>query len=134
MRFPAVFAAFSLIAACSNAPAPVSLSGTAALNMLSQTLPVYAAKLRLARQIAASCERYDFDEATLVALSAARPDTARGRLQAIRNAPGIEVATDVEIRSFQARHGVEIGASDLCTAGDAEVAAQSGISALLIAR
>lgn len=120
------------ISACASS-APVSISSTAAQNMLAQPLPEYAAKLRLARQIAASCDRYEFNDQMQVALSAARPDTAGGRLNAIRQRAGIELATDVELRSFQAKHNVEIGTSDLCTEGDREVAEQTGISALLVA-
>ena len=121
----------SLAACASNAP--VSLSTSAAQNMLAQPLPEYAAKLRIARQISASCERYEFNDQMQVALSAARPDTAGGRLQAIRQGPGIALATDVELRSFQAKHGVDISSANLCAAGDREVAEQTGISALLVA-
>ena len=122
-----------LISACAGGGGSVDLSSNAARNLLAQPLPEYAAKLRVARQIAASCDRYAFNLQMQVALSAARPDTAGGRLQAIRQSPGIELATDIEIRSFQARHGLEIGASDLCAAGDREVSEQTGISALLVA-
>lgn len=120
------------LAACSGSPS-ASLNAPSAQNMLAQPLPEYAAKLRIARQIAASCDRYDFNDQIQVALSSARPDTAGGRLAAIRQSPGIELATDVEIRSFQAKHGVDINAPDLCAAGDREIAEQTGISALLVA-
>jgi len=122
-----------LISACANGGASVDLSSSAVRNLLAQPLPEYAAKLRVARQIAASCDRYDFNSQMQVALSAARPDTAGGRLQAIRQSAGIELATDIEIRSFQARHGLEISGNDLCAAGDREVSEQTGISALLMA-
>lgn len=121
------------LAACA-APAPTaSVDGVAAQKMLAESLAVYGAKLRMARQIALSCERYEFNDQMQVALSAARPDTADGRLQAIRQASGIDLASDVETRSFQARHGVEVGVDNLCAAGDREVAEQTGISALLVA-
>jgi hypothetical protein len=109
------------------------LDTAAAQALLAQPLPEYAAKTRLARQIAASCDGLAFNDRMLLALSAARPDTAGGRLEAMRSAPGIALATDVEIRSFQARHGVEIGADDLCAAGRDELARQTAISALLTA-
>ena len=128
-------AAISLaaLAACSAGPS-VNLATPAAQNMLAQPFPEYAAKLRLAQQIADSCGRYDFSRDMQVALGAARPDTANGRLVEFRYLGGTDLATDVEIRSFQAKHGVEVGVDNLCAAGDREVAEQTGISALLIAR
>ena len=122
--------ALAAVAACSSAPA-VNLDSPVVQNILSQPFPEYAAKLRIAQQIAASCDRYDFNMDMQVALSAARPDTANGRLIEFRQVRGVELAKDVETRSFQAKHGVVVGVDNLCAAGDREVAEQTGISAFL---
>jgi len=122
--------ALAAVAACSSGPA-VNLDTPAVQNILSQPFPEYAAKLRIAQQIAASCDRYDFNMDMQVALSAARPDTANGRLIEFRQVRGVELAKDVETRSFQAKHGVVVGVDNLCAAGDREVAEQTGISAFL---
>ncbi len=111
-----------------------SVNGVAAKKMLAESLPVYGAKLRLARQIPLSCERYEFNDQMRLALSAARSNRADDRLQVIRQASGLDLASDVKTQSFQARGWVEVGVDNICAAGDREVAEQTGISALLVAR
>jgi len=121
----------ALAVGCSPSQNSIDLSTPALQNILSQPFPEYAAKLRIAQQIAASCDRYDFNMDMQVALSAARPDTANVRLIEFRQVRGVELAKDVETRSFQAKHGVVVGVDNLCAAGDREVAEQTGISAFL---
>lgn len=134
LSLPTLFAAFAL-SACVGDTGGYTNGGAAGIGaraLLSDPFPEYAAQVKVAQQIGLSCPRYSFDNELHVALTAARPDTSQGSLVAIRNTAGIELATDVEARAFQARHGVVIGQSDLCAAGDAERARGSGIGALIV--
>lgn len=135
MKFSALSAALATGLALSGCavPAPLpALDTPGAQALLAMPLPEYGARIRLARQIAADCGRYAYNDQMQVAVGAARPDTAGGSLEALRQRGGIDVATDVATRSFQARHRVTVGASDLCAAGDAEFAEGSPIGVLLV--
>jgi hypothetical protein len=121
-----------LLAGCAVQGPSASLNSAGAQELLALPLPEYAAKIRLARQVAADCPRYSYNDQLQVDLSAARPDTARGSLEALRQRGGIDLATDVEMRSFQAKHRLTVGASDLCDAADAEVAQGTAIGVFLV--
>lgn len=132
MMRKAAFAALLVLAACDTAPAVRPLTDPAVQSLVTLPLPEYAAKIRLARQIAVSCPRYAFDDRLLAQMSRARADAATGMLGEFRQRSGVALASDVEVRSFQARHGVEVGVSDLCEAADRELAEGTAISAPLI--
>jgi hypothetical protein len=120
------------LAACSTTGTARSFDDPAVQKLFSQSTPMYYANLNLANQIAQSCARYDYDAELDFRLNEARNEVGRGSLAANAQRTAIELETDVARRSFQARHGVEIGVDDLCAAGDAEVLEGSAISALLI--
>lgn len=124
--------ALAAIAACAPQSRTVDISAPAMQSLLALPLPEMSAKLRMAQTIARTCPRFALDRDLLDALPIARPDAAARSIEAARARGGIELFTDVEIRSFQARHDVVVGQNDLCAAGDAEIAAQSAISALLV--
>lgn len=119
------------LAGCAAAPVPIDLNTPAIQSLMAQPLPEYAAKMRVARQIALSCDQLAFNERVVAAISAARPDTSQGRLEAIRQQAGISLATDVELRSFLAKHNVSVDAENLCAAGAQEMNEQTAISAFL---
>ncbi|MFT6073513.1 MAG: hypothetical protein ACJAZ1_000419 [Yoonia sp.] len=120
------------IAACSTTGAARSFDDLAVQKLFTQSTPMYYADLSLANQISQSCARYNYDAALDLELNEARNEVGRGSLSAISQRAAIEIETDVGKRSFEVRHGVEIGADDLCAAGDAETLEGSALSALLI--
>ena len=120
------------LAACSTTGAARSFGDPVVQKLFSQSTPAYYANLTLATQIAQSCARYDYDAALDFQLNEARNEVGRGTLSAIAQRDAIDIESDVAKRSFQARHGVEVGANDLCAAGDAETLEGSALSALLI--
>jgi len=120
------------LAACSTTGAARSFDDPVVQKLFTQSTPAYYANLTLATQIAQSCARYDDDAALDFQLNEARNEVGRGSLSAIAQRDAIDIESDVAKRSFQARHGVEVGANDLCAAGDAETLEGSALSALLI--
>lgn len=120
------------LAACSATGAARSFSDPAVQKLFTQSTPLYYADLSLANQISQSCARYNYDAALDSELNEARNEVGRGSLSAISQRDAIDVETDVSKRSFEARHGVQIGTDDLCAAGDAETLEGSALSALLI--
>jgi hypothetical protein len=120
------------LAACTTTGAARSFDDPAVQKLFTQSTPMYYSDLSLANQIAQSCARYNFDAALDLDLNEARNEAGRGSLSAISQRAAIEIETDVGKRSFEVRHGVEIGADDLCAAGDAETLEGSALSALLI--
>jgi hypothetical protein len=120
------------LAACATPGAVRSFDDPAVQKMFTQSTPMYYADLSIATQIAQSCARYTYDAALDFQLNEARNEVGRGSLSAIAQRNAIEIESDVAKRSFEARHGVEVGVDDLCAAGDAEVLEGSALSALLI--
>jgi hypothetical protein len=120
------------LAACSTPGAVRSFDDPAVQKLFSQSTPLYYADLSLATQIAQSCARYSYDAALDFQLNEARNEVGRGSLSAISQRDAIDIESDVAKRSFEARHGVEVGVDDLCAAGDAEALEGSALSALLI--
>lgn len=120
----------SLLGACSGRAVDVSAPGTQAL--LQLPLPEMSAKIRMAQRIAADCDRYAMNADLLRAIPQVRPDAADGALEALRARAGMDLFTDVETRSFQARHGVVVGQDDLCAAADTEVSGGTSIGTLLL--
>jgi len=120
------------LAACTTTGAARSFDDPVVQKLFSQSTPAYYANLTLATQIAQSCARYDYDAALDFQLNEARNEVGRGSLSAIAQRDAIDIESDVAKRSFQARHGVEVGANVLCAAGDAETLEGSALSALLI--
>ncbi len=119
------------LAACASGGTR-SLDDPAVQKLFNMSTPQYYASLTLANQIARNCARYSYDAALDSALNEARNEVGRGSLSANSQRAGIELETDVSQRSLEVKHGVELGADDLCAAGDAEVLEGSAISALLI--
>ena len=121
-----------VLAACGGSQPMRSMDDPAVQQLLGQSIPEYYGSLALANDVAFSCPRYTIDAALDAQVSDARNAVGRGSLAAGMQAAAIDLERDVSLRSFEAVHGVEVGLDDLCAAGDAEVARQSALSALLV--
>ena len=121
----------ALLGACSSGRT-VDISAPGMQALLALPLPEMSAKIRMAQRIASDCDRYAMNADLLRAIPLARPDAADGALEAIRARAGMDLLTDVEIRSFQARHNVTVGQDNLCSAADWERANGSAIGTLLV--
>ena len=120
------------LAACVETGANRSFDDPAVQRLFTQSTPEYYASLAIATQIAQGCARYGYDAALDAELNEARNAVGRGSLSAMSLSRAIELETDVAQRSFEVKHGVTLGASELCAAGDAETLEGTAVSALLI--
>lgn len=117
----------SLVVVCllAGCTAPKTISGpgvTAALNL--PTVQFNGAAV-LAREVAAGCPQYSASDQNLQALIAARNEPFQGSVAAI------DIEVDVAKRSFQAKHGIIIGADNTCAAIGAEFEEGTALSVFL---
>ncbi|WP_439156190.1 hypothetical protein [Yoonia sp.] len=129
-----MFGAVLTLAACATGPqAARSFDDPAVQKLFSLPTPQYYATTALASRIAANCARYTYDSVLDVQINQKRNEVGRGSLSAMGLRDAIDVETDVTIRSFAAKHGVDVQAGDdLCPAADAEMLEASALSAVLI--
>ncbi len=131
MKYSLAMVAALGLAACDTGGAR-SFDDPAVQKLFTMSTPEYYANLTLAQRVAQGCARYTYDAALDAELNEARNEMGRGSLSARGLTNAIEIETDVSTRSFSAKHGVDVRADDLCSAGDAEVLEGTGLSALLI--
>lgn len=120
------------LVACEQTGATRSFDDPAVQELFTMASTQYYANLTLANAVAMNCARYEYDADLDEALNEARNEFGRGSLSAFGLREAIEVETDVSKRSFEARHGVDVGTDDLCSAGDAEVLEGTALSAMLV--
>lgn len=120
------------LAACSTGGAARSFDDPAVQKLFTMSTPAYYANISLANKVSQSCARYRYDAALDSELNEARNEVGRGSLSAISQRSGIELETEVSMRSFSVKHDVDLETDDLCAAGDAEALEGSALSAMLI--
>ena len=125
-------AAFTLAACATGSGAARSFEDPAVQKLFNLPTPQYFATLQLANRVAQNCVRYRYDAVLDAELNERRNEVGRGTLSARTLTTQIELENDVTQRSFQGKHGVELGADDLCPAADAETLENSALSAMLV--
>ncbi|MEP1537551.1 MAG: hypothetical protein ABJQ34_16380 [Paracoccaceae bacterium] len=129
------FLALAVVATgCSSGlpPAARDFDDPAVVRLFAQPIPEYYANLRLAQRIAASCDRYRFDQSLDLDISEQRQKEGRGSVAALRHRSSIDAMTDIRTREFRAKYGVAPGEGDVCGAADQEVAQNTALSAVLV--
>ena len=120
------------LVACEQTGATRSFDDPAVQELFTMPSTQYYATLTLANAVASNCARYGYDADLDQSLNDARNEFGRGSLSAFGLREAIETEIDVSKRSFEAKHGVEVGTDDLCGAGDAEVLEGTALSAMLV--
>ncbi|MEP3637855.1 MAG: hypothetical protein ABJN14_11410 [Paracoccaceae bacterium] len=129
-----LLAMFVAATGCSSGLPPPArdFDDQAVLRLFAQPIPEYYANLRLARNIAASCNRYRYDQSLDLQISERRNQEGRGSLAALRERSSIDAMTDIRTREFRAKYGVAPGEGDVCDAADQETAQETALSAVLV--
>ena len=122
------------VAGCSDSLPPPArdFDDQAVLRLFAEPIPEYYANLRLARDIAASCDRYRFDQSLELQISERRNQEGRGSVAALRERVSIDVMTDIRTRELRAKYGVAPGEGDVCGLADQETAEETALSAVLV--
>ena len=100
--------------------------------LLDSDNPEFYADARLARSISRFCPRYGFDEPLYNNLLDKRHRVGRGLIAAERQSAEINAMTETKLSAFFETYGVLPGDGDVCAAADAEMAAETNLSALLV--
>lgn len=114
----------SLLAGCG-----ADLSDPRTQALLQMPSQQHYAERRVARELAARCSRYDFDEALAEAMTDVR--VKAGQPTSIQVRDGLELEADIKRRTLAARYGGDWSTLDACAALDGETALGSPLSVLV---
>lgn len=120
----AVMAALGALAACGP-----DLSDTRTQALLAMPSPQHYAERRVARELAARCNRYSYDENLSEALTEARVKAGQPTSIQVRGA--LELEADIKRRSLGARYGGDWNSMDACAAIVGETNLGAPMSVLL---
>lgn len=131
MRKTVVMMCLALAACGPRVPPMIQGDPTATAALLAMPETQFFAQSELARQIAARCPTIGFNQRFSNAVAAQRFGAEVDARRAA-NQGAFSLELDVGSRSLQARHGVALTEVDLCPIGEGELAAKTGLSAVLI--
>ncbi len=121
------------LSGCADVPSAArSFDDPAVQKLYALSVAEYYANLRLASDIANSCDRYTFDQSLDLDINERRSAEGRGSISALRQRNSIDAMSDIRTREFRAKYGVAPGEGDVCDAADQEVAQQTALSAVLV--